>query len=449
VTASRTGLATRGTAAPTAWRAAVPLLDPTAQFEVRVEDGVIASVEQIGERVAGGLELWPGYVEPHAHLALPVNFDDTLDDPRIAALSYLYHGVSHVVDLFGFPLVEELWEAGRAESALPYPELVHCGYAVTAMRDNAGRTGHGVEFPAPVHMLAVPGDLAGALAANTARGARFLKVMYTDGTEPGADPKFSRISERVLREVAEVTRARGVPAVLDCNTREEVLAAHDLGFRLFAHSVRDHELSTADWDRLAGARFVSTLSGLRPMVMEPDEFTREYGRPGFADTQDLANLEFVSGLTEPFGIRFEVQESRTAALDNMRRNSLAALERGALLVGTDCGNTGAFHGYSLLGELDLLAGDAFTDPALATGLRRAATVDGLRFFHDLTGEPAPDQPIAVGRPATFNLLPAAGSAPLSTLPAATVVGGAVIDRQAVARTIRALRSTDTKGKVAL
>ncbi|MDH6111820.1 hypothetical protein P3T36_002134 [Kitasatospora sp. MAP12-15] len=436
-------------------RVAIPSLDPTALFEVGVEDGVIARIDAVADRADGAApELWPGYVEPHAHLALPANFDDSLDDPRLIALQYLYHGVTHVVDMFGFPLVQSRWESGRAESALPYPELAHCGYAATATRDREGRTGHGVEFPSPVFMLGGPEDLASVLRSNRERGGTFLKVMFTDGTEqPEMAKRFSRLSTQVLEHTARVTREQGVPAVLDCNTRAEVLQAYRCGFRNFAHPVRDFELSAADWRELDGARFISTLSGLRPMIMERAEFLQEYGRPGFLETQDGANLRFVAGVEEPYGIQYKCQDTRTAALVTMRRNSLEALRRGRLLVGTDCGNTGAFHGYSLLGELDLLAGDEFGAAQLRHGLRLAATADGWRFFNELAGREAADHPLTVGSAATFNLFtaPAPGATPaaLSALPDSTVVHGVAIDRRALAREIRAIRESAAEGKVVL
>ncbi|MGW3242413.1 hydrolase [Streptomyces sp. NPDC001070] len=436
-------------------RVAVPLLDPESLYDVEFGQGVFTRIEAVADRdvrTGGEPELWPGFVEAHAHLALPANFDDSLDDARISALAYLFHGVTHVVDMFGFPLVADAWAAGRAASPVPYPELAHCGYAATSMRDGEGLTGHGVEFPAPVFMLGTGDDLEPLIAANRQRGATFLKVMFTDGTEqPGMARRFSRLPPPVLEHVSRVAGAYGLPVILDCNTRAEVLQAYAYGFRLFAHPVRDLGLTAQDWRALEGARFISTLSGLHPMVMDREDFLREYGRPGFRETQDPANLDFVAGVEEPFGIRFRCQDTRSAALAAMRANSLQALARRRLLVGTDCGNTGAFHGYSLLGELDRLAGD---DPeeraALRHALLRAATLDNRLFFAEVSGSaPSPDL-LHEGAPATFNLLPAAAkNAPLSTLPELTVSAGAVIDRRAVAQEIGSLRATPSGGKVVL
>lgn len=428
-------------------RVAIPVLDADTLFDVEVEDGVIARIDPVEDaRSADTLEMWPGYVEAHGHLALPANFDDSLDDPRVIALQYLYHGVTHVVDMFGFPLVKEWWDEGRAHSAVPYPNLVHCGYAATSMRDGEGRTGHGVEFPAPVHMLGSAGDVTPVLAANSAHGATFLKVMFTEGTEqPGAAVRFSRLTGRVLAAAARGAAARGVPAVIDCNTREEVLQAYEYGFRLFAHSVRDYVLTDEDWRTLEGARFVSTLSGLRPMVMYPQDFLDDYSRPGFRETQDVANLAFVAAREQPYGIEFDCQETRTAALEVMRANALAAMERGVLLIGTDCGNTGAFHGYSLLGELGLLE----SGPGARDRLRRVASVDNWRFFEELSGRAPADHPLTVGAAATFNLFSREAGAPVSTLPKTTVINGVTVDRAELADGIREFRSSHLKGKVSL
>ncbi|MBZ3900908.1 amidohydrolase family protein [Streptomyces griseiscabiei] len=430
---------------------AVPALDPGALYDITTENGVFTAFTATGPRQGGEHELWPGYTETHAHVALPANWDDTVEDPRIVALQYLYHGVTHVVDMFGFPLAADAWAAGREASPWPYPEIVHCGYAVTATTDTAGRTGHGVEFPAPVHMLSVESDLDHALRANAERGGTFLKVMFTDGTEqPGSPVRFSRLSERVLRFTARMAAERGVTAVIDCNTLQETCWAYACGFRLFAHTVRDRTLDAIDWKEFEGARFVSTLAGLRPMIMTGEEFLTEYAREGFAETQDVRNLDFVRGIEKPYGIEYGVQETRTAALADMRRNALAALSRGDLLIGTDSGNTGAYHGYSLLGELDLLRGD---DPSLDRMLRHGATVGGRRYFDELSGGPAGEHPLSAGAPATYNLLPAATpDRPLSALPVSTVVRGTDLDRPALARAIADLRAprtpSDPKGTTA-
>lgn len=430
---------------------AVPALDPEARYDVTTRDGHFTAFTPTGPRRGDEPELWPGYTETHAHVSLPANWDDTVEDPRIVALQYLYHGVTHVVDMFGFPLVADAWAAGREASPWPYPEIVHCGYAVTATTDAAGRTGHGVEFPAPVHMLAVESDLDHALRANAERGGTFLKVMFTDGTEqPGSPVRFSRLSERVLRFTARMAAERGVTAVIDCNTLQETRWAYECGFRLFAHTVRDRTLDAADFKEFEGARFVSTLAGLRPMIMTGEEFLAEYSREGFAETQDIRNLDFVKGIEKPYGIEYGVQETRTAALADMRRNALSALGRGDLLVGTDSGNTGAYHGYSLLSELDLLRGD---DPALDGMLRHQATVGGRRYFAELSGDTTGEHPLRAGAPATYNLLhPAAPDRPLSALPVRTVVRGTEIDRPALAREIADLRArtatTELKGTAA-
>jgi len=425
---------------------AIPSLDPGSVYDVTTEDGVFTAFEETGSRTGGERELWPGYTETHAHVSLPANWDDTADPPEVVALQYLYHGVTHVVDMFGFPLVADAWEAGRTGSPWPYPEVVHCGYAVTATTDTAGRTGHGVEFPAPVHMLSVESDLDHALRANAARGGTFLKVMFTDGTEqPGAPVKFSRLSEQVLRFTARLAAERGVTAVIDCNTLQETRWAYACGFRLFAHTVRDRTLEAADWKEFEGARFVSTLAGLRPMVMTGDEFLAEYSREGFAETQDVRNLDFVRGIEQPYGVKFGVQEIRTAALGDMRRNALAALADGSLLVGTDSGNTGAYHGYSLLGELGLLRGD---DASLDEPLRRQATVGGRRYFDELSGDTSGAHPLRAGAPATYNLIDPV--VPLTALPLRTVVRGVPLDRPALAEAITALRAAaETSRKASL
>ncbi|WP_047257867.1 hypothetical protein [Chromobacterium subtsugae] len=448
VAESRPATAAGDGARRTLRRVAIPVLDSSQLFDVEVEDGHFASIRAVGETAAGAkpaASLWPGYTECHAHIALPANFDDSIDEPELVALQYLYHGVTQVVDMFGFPLVRQRWQDAAAASWLPYPEVAHCGYAITAMCGYDGKGAHGTEFPSPVFMLGCESDLDTILEANAKLGASFLKVMFTDGVEqPGSPVKFNRLSAPLLEALAKAVAARGIPCVLDCNTREEVLLAYRFGFRYFAHAVRDVELSDADWANLPGASFVSTLSGLRPMVMSREEFLDEYGHAGFVQTQDAANLDFVAGIEQPFGVARNCFETRTGALRAMRQNSRAALARGALRVGTDAGNAGGFHGYSLLAELRLLAerrGRA--DIALQTN----ACLDGRRFFELLAGRAA-SEPFAVGAAATFNLFRDADAA-TGALPDETVVRGIAVDRARIAQFIHSRRASATKGKVSL
>ena len=111
------GRAARGEEGPVTLRGvAAPALDPEARYDVTTENGLFTAFTRTGPRQGGEHELWPGYTETHAHVSLPANWDDTVEDPRIVALQYLYHGVTHVVDMFGFPLVADAWAAGREAS---------------------------------------------------------------------------------------------------------------------------------------------------------------------------------------------------------------------------------------------------------------------------------------------------------------------------------------------
>lgn len=421
---------------------AIPVIEPGLLFDVAIEDGRFATLQPVGQVGADAepvATLWPGYTECHAHVALPANFDDTVDAPAIIAMQYLFHGVTQVIDMFGFPIASAAWQREDAELR---PDIVHCGYAITAMCGFDGRSAHGSEFPAPVFQLGCVQDIDMVLDANATRGGTFLKVMFTDGVEqPGEVHRFARLSVDLLAALARAAAERGVICVLDCNTRDEVLMAYALGFRDFAHAVRDVVLSEADWQALAGARFVSTLSGLRPMVMTCEQFIDEYGREGFAQTQDARNLTFVSGISQPFGVARNCQESRARAVETMRTNSRAALARGVMLPGTDAGNAGAFHGYSLLGELRLLDdGEASSRDALMS----AATLTSRRFFDRLGNHPDVP-PISVGAEATFNLFPGAGATP-GALPELTVLRGQAVSRTALAHAIGTLRASETHGK---
>src|SRR3990167_4426941 len=344
----------------------IPLYDKNQRYHVRIKNGKIFSVTSVDQNLAAqentaydmriecmnnSLELWPTYVENHAHLALPTNFDNFLEPMEIVALQYLYFGITQVMDLFGYPSISKEWDAMMENSHGIAPTIMHCGYALTAPTLN-DKVGHGAEFPLPVYVVNNEADILSALEKNVVAGAQFIKLMYTAGIEkPGDLPRFSLLQKEIFSKILMFAKQHDLECIVDCNTLEEVKFAVRCGYRYFAHPIRDVILTEEDWNDLKNCYFVTTLQGLKGMVMTGNEMEQACDTFHFHQTQLPGQEKHFATVTMPYGIQYGMQNSRLHALNCMRENSIAALLRNQCVLGSDAGNTLSYHGLGFYEEL--------------------------------------------------------------------------------------------------
>jgi hypothetical protein len=414
------------------------------RFDVTLEDGRIRAIvphepestpdaSDILDYRRSFQELWPSFVEGHAHLALSPYMDRALSDPPwVIAAQYLLSGVTRVIDLFGFPKIQGQWEKEAGDADFAFPEVLHSGYAFTSgLRE--GMKGHGHEYPVKAHLIDTDAEIERGLEENLASGARIAKVMYTSGRDLPPDPrKFSLFARPELRRLRERLDRAGIPAVIDCNTYDESRAAFDLGYRHFAHMIRDRALTDAEWDGFRGARFLSTLSGLTPMVHKDEDFLAASDRELFHATQSPLHRAAMRTVKIPYGEQIGIQASRLGALAHISGNLRAALAREQVVLGSDAGNMNSFHGFGAHREMEMLLRQEL---ASDTRLHEAATTAGHRFFEDLRGGDADRVGLEVGDRADLNLLTRRpGATPLVH---ETYLRGQRLDRDSLLARLRA------------
>jgi hypothetical protein len=414
----------------------IALIGPESSFNDKIQSKIMR------DYAGSSLELWPSFVETHAHLALCPSLDPHPLPTYITALQYLYSGVTHIVDMFGFPNISKEWEKSEKTSNWEFPKVVHSGYAITSS-EKKGRKGHGEEFPCKVHRLQNNSEVARVVESNLRTGATFLKVMFTDGKEvPGDKKRFSKLTLKNLERILTLAQKTRLETVIDCNSFEETYAAYHLGYRYFAHMVRDRRLSEMEFDSLKNATFISTLSGLSPMVMKDSDFCELFDRPPFHVSQDKRDFEDMIGIRSPYGLKIDIQKSRLKSLKNIRTNSLLALQKNALLVGSDSGNTFSFHGYGVHSEFLYLSP---TSESQTRSLMHSATMNGHSFFKRLSGGSSTFI-FGTGAGATFNLFDGSLSCS-NSFPIQTYINGREISRSGIRNEIQSFYNKTQQRRV--
>jgi hypothetical protein len=417
------------------------------KYDIAIRDSQFVSVEksqsstyidadQILDLTGMNVELWPSYVETHAHLALSTALKRPRDPARILALQYLLCGITRVLDLFGFPTISDEWQKEQTESTIPFPEVTHCGHLLTAGKDTEGLHGHGKEYCPHVtsYEINVEQDIRSALENNISQGARFTKVMFTSGQDmPGDKCKFTILRSELLQKILETSKNYELTAIVDCNSFAETNTAYQLGYRHFAHMVRDRILKNSEWDMLSEAEFTSTtLASLFPMVMEKNSFLSMFHNHYFLESQSHLHLAEMQEIEVPYGIQYGIQNSRQTALDYMRKNAKQGLARNQVFPGSDSGNTYAFHGYGLHSEFIYIAPDN-TDEKYR--LIEAATVRAHQYFEKITGTTEKVEIVPQGR-ADFNLFTKSPCHEGSTIPWKTFLRGKEIPRDKIVEELK-------------
>ena len=246
--------------------------EPLPHRHVLVRDGRIAGLSANPIAAAPGVKridgrgkfLAPGIMDSHVHLSNAPGVPPAGDDPALAALreafirqqprSYLYFGVTQVVDLAGFPQAIAAFEAQPR-----HPDVFRCGAAPAL-------DGYPTVFmPAPARYEVAPDYVfepanadrhplpAGAdAAAHTpeavvqriaASGARCVKVFVEDGF--GDASGWPILSRESLRKIRGATREHGLLLVAHANAlgMQQIALAADVD--VIAHGLWN-------WDAVAG-----------------------------------------------------------------------------------------------------------------------------------------------------------------------------------------------------
>lgn len=203
-----------------------------------------------------GRFLTPGLTDSHVHVSTPPGLPLGSEDKTIAALaelyarqqprSYLYFGVTQVLDLAGF--AEEGIAAFEAQPV--HPELFHCGAVIVldgypmVMVDKSIRyqllPNYVYEPANAAHPLPTGEDASrhtpeAIVSGIVASGARCVKVFIEDGFGERSD--WPMMSAATLQRVQAEARKHRLPVIAHANAIDMQRIAVDAGVDVLAHGL--------------------------------------------------------------------------------------------------------------------------------------------------------------------------------------------------------------------
>ena len=235
----------------------------SAPRNVLIRDGRIVSISEKPIEAKGAQRLngrnkflTPGVMDSHVHVSDAVGLPFVSDDLDIAALraayfrqqprSYLYFGVTQVLDTFG-----TAEQRAQFESQSQHPDLFHCGAAPvldgypTAFIDASIRyklvptwiyePANAKEHPLPPGAEAkdhTPEVMVEQLAAD---GARCIKIFVEDGF--GDRSIFPLMSVETQRRLYDAAHTKGLPVLAHGNAIDMQQHAMAGGVDAFAHGI--------------------------------------------------------------------------------------------------------------------------------------------------------------------------------------------------------------------
>jgi imidazolonepropionase-like amidohydrolase len=451
---------------------------PLANRHVLVRDGRIVSVGQ--QRVAAkadtrkidgrGKFLTPGLMDSHVHVGDAAGVSPLSDDPAIAALresyarqqprSYLYFGVTQVLDLASF-------EAGRKvfESQPVRPDLFHCGAAPVldgypmafvpkpvryqVFTDYVFEPANAKEHPLPAGANAAEHTPEAYVERVAKGGARCVKIFIEDGFGPSTE--WPLMSKETLARMRAATRQHKLLLIAHANAIDMQRIALNADVDVLAHGLWNwNELDApqgvpepiAAHLRNVHAKRVGYQATLRVLPALADLFRADTLKdPTYAKVVPPDLLAWYA--TEPAQFfKRELRPNPDSPPDaKMAQGFLGAGERGSralrylhelghpMLVGSDTPSAPTYGnqpGYDTYREMRLMAQSGVPLPVIF----RAATLNNARQF----GLDKDYGTVEAGKHANLLLLTAN---PLETMRAwaqieKIILHGTVIERETLA-----------------
>ncbi|MDY6947214.1 MAG: amidohydrolase family protein [Pseudomonadota bacterium] len=452
----------------------------TAQLKqnVLIRDGRIVSVGPKPVSAAAGAIridgrgkfLTPGLMDSHVHVGDTPGVLYTGSDPLLNSLqdvytrqqprSYLYHGVTQVLDLASFP------ERAQAFQAQPqHPDLFRCGaamlldgyptlFAPPQLRHQLWPDYIYEPANAAAHPLPEGADPAQhtpevIIDRFAASGARCIKIFIEPGFGGASD--WPVMSKETLQRVRAATRKRGLPLLAHANSIDSQRIAIETQVDVLAHGLWNwNEYATnegvppviATHLREIHARKIGYQPTLRVIAGLADLFREDTLKdPAYAKVVPAPLLEWYA---TPAGQWFkdETRKQMDGAPDmKAMHNFMVIGSRGMraarylhelgrpLLLGSDTPSAPTFGsqpGYDTYREMRMMAQSGIPLPAIF----RAATINNARQF----GLDQDYGTIEAGKVANLLLLSAN---PLETMRAWTsidriILHGSVIERASLA-----------------
>jgi imidazolonepropionase-like amidohydrolase len=417
-----------------------------------------------------GKFLTPGLMDSHVHVTDAVGLPFENDDPEIAALraayfkqeprSYLYFGVTHVLDTNGGPASRELFE-----SQPQHPDLFYCGGAPvldgypTAFIDPSVRykvvpnwvfePANADKHPLPAGFDAKDHTPEAVVERIAASGARCLKIFVEDGFgERSIWPVMSIDTQRRLHKAAH---AKGLLVIAHGNALDMQQRALDGGVDVLAHGIWHWGKANAPKGipepvaahlKTIHARKTGYQATLRVLYGEADLFRHDTLKdPMYAKVVPPALLAWYATDAGQWFKKQMKEWAGGASDEQIMHDEIVAADRGMravkylhdlghpLLVGSDTPSGSIYGnqpGYDTYREMRAMAQAGIPLDAIL----RAATINNARQF----GLDRDYGTVQVGKIANLLLL---NANPLQSLKAWStidkiVLHGAVIERESLA-----------------
>lgn len=328
--------------------------------QVLVIDGRIAAVgakfdapKDFTSIDGSGKTVLPGLIDAHTH---------SWGDAQRDALRF---GVTTELDMMGdWNRLPELKRQRESLARTDASDLWSAGAAITAPG------GHGTQYGMKVPTLAADGDAAAFVAARSAEGSDYIKLIIEDMSAYSATNRIPTISAAQAQAAIAAAHKAGKLAVVHVSRLRDGKTAIDAGADGLVHifgEPRDPAFVAAAKQRKAFV--VPTLSVLATMAQTGEG--RALGedarlKPWLAAAQ-------ADSLKATFGAAVPKPAILNDAIANVRALHAAGVD---ILAGTDAGNPGTAHGASMHGELELLVRAGLTP---GEALAAATSVPARRF----------------------------------------------------------------------
>jgi imidazolonepropionase-like amidohydrolase len=361
---------------------------------------------------AEGHTLLPGLFDLHTHLPYSAA-NDLAGDWGKNLKAYLYCGVTSVIDVGTYVETFEPMRRLIRDGVIAAPRIALAA-RITTPGGHGAEGGRGDLFSQEV---LTPREGHTAFRRALAYKPDVIKV-FTDGWRYGFSDDMTSMRESTLAAIVEEAHYHNLPVITHTVTLHGAKIAARSGVDILGHGIGDADADQELMDLMRRVKMtcVSTLAVY-------DSRKADIGAPLLASV-----LEPGTELPAPP----DASEARTRRWKHLLHNLAALRDSGvAIGAGTDSGETGAYHGWATLRELQLLVEGGLT-PLEALTAATGTSARALRVE-------AERGTIAAGKLADLVLIEGAPHLRISDITNVRRVflGGKEIDREALARAIAA------------
>ena len=333
--------------------------------------------------------------------------------PEGASKAALYNGVAFILDLFSpEKLILEFRDRQRDEGAQD-AVLLAAGPCITATN------GHCSQFGTPTRIVDTPEEARYEVADLAASAPDVVKIVYDHQVH--GDFSMPTVDLSTLTALIDTAHEHGLRTVVHVGTWQDMREAAAAGADAVTHTPGPAAIPSDLAEELARAGTFHI-----PTLVLNGDLARLADDSGFLEDSLLVET-ISSDLLEayrdadgwPPWVPERVTRQRTLLEPNREAIRTLAHAGVPMLTGTDAGNIGAFHGYSVHRELELLVEAGLSEWSAL----RSATTNAARFLDRRWG-------VAAGDEATLLVLDASPIASIRNTRHIHLViqRGAVVDR---------------------